>query len=82
MSKGSWMKTSRFRNIMRELERGVLMQTLAETGWNITHAAKALGISRVTFVYHCKDCDVPLSTGARRNKKTMKQAAVIADSKL
>jgi DNA-binding NtrC family response regulator len=49
---------SRFHAIMRELERGVLIQELAATGYNQCEAARRLGIHRNTFLRRCRVCDL------------------------
>ena len=34
-----------------EVERDLLLQALTRTGWNVTHAARFLGVSRDTLRY-------------------------------
>jgi DNA-binding NtrC family response regulator len=67
-------RLSRFHAIMRELERGVLLQALAETGVNLCEAARRLGIHRNTMLLRCRVCDINIDQ-VRKNFHTASLAA-------
>jgi DNA-binding NtrC family response regulator len=71
-------KLSRFHGIMRELERGVLLQELADAGMNLCEAARRLGIHRNTLLQRCQVCDLDLGQ-LRKNRHT---AEVVAEQRI
>jgi DNA-binding NtrC family response regulator len=51
---------------LRRFKRALVEQTLAQTGGNRTHAARALGLQRTYFLRLLRDLEVQAPPAARR----------------
>lgn len=63
---GGRAEQERSTNILEHSEKSLLLKTLAETGWNITAAARALGVSRNTMRYRIRKYRLTREPGQRR----------------
>ena len=66
-----------FYEIMRELERGVLLQALMENNANLSQTARHLAIHRNILSRRCKACDISVD----QVKKNLRSADIVAERK-